>query len=233
MSEEEYQDEYNAFFENHNEDTLFEGPVYDEIHNLYFKEKTESKEVKIESKEPIYEITTEDGRKFKVTNCVYDDNRDRYCFQDVFDNGEVGKMVHTMSVKTWKTRKLIEAKSSYEQQFVDYCEGKVDDLGTIEVANPDYFDEDDDELIPAQVLMTAEEFREFEDVKVIARDDMEMDDWENVVIADSNNNVVIDGDMISVIEYALRMEFNKIDTSFYNEILEYWDEGNYDEYFED
>lgn len=124
---------------------------------------------------------------------------------------------------------------SYKDTFIDYCKDKVKDLGTIEVKNADYDEEDldDQEYISANVLMTADGIRQFSNVKVIAREGSEDDDWEQLVVADKDNNIVIESPMIDVVWYATRMEFTEIDKAFYNNILEYWEDGNYDEYFED
>lgn len=64
LSEEEYQDEYNTFFENHNEDTLFSGPVYDEIHSLYFGED------EVDESKKITEAEDEEYQKYLEQECA-------------------------------------------------------------------------------------------------------------------------------------------------------------------
>ena len=59
LSEEEYQEKYNAFFENHNIDTVTDGPLYDELQSIYYGEDLEeSKKVKTEARGSRNEIST-------------------------------------------------------------------------------------------------------------------------------------------------------------------------------
>lgn len=111
-----------------------------------------------------------------------------------------------------------------KQKFIDYCKGKVKDLGETRVYNNNI---EEDQVY--KVLMFSEGLREYENVRIVTHDDA----GENLIVIDENNNIVIDTPMIDQIGYASEMLFKYIDTEFYNGILKYWDDLQMDDYFED
>ena len=111
----------------------------------------------------------------------------------------------------------------YKKKFKDYCKGKIKELEVAPYIDPVWKEEE-----MRQVLMTAEGIREFSNVRIL-----DPNEDECLLVIDENDKVVINTPMINPIIYALRMEFNAIDTEFYNDILEYWDNINADEIIED
>ena len=108
----------------------------------------------------------------------------------------------------------------YKEKFKKYCKGKIKDINKlITIDGTDY-----------EVIMHAEGVRQFDNVQIIRP--LEDTDGDFIVM-NSKNKIVINTNMIDYIWYATRMEFDTIDTNFYNEILEYWEDGKFDDYFEE
>jgi hypothetical protein len=115
-----------------------------------------------------------------------------------------------------------------KEKFQNYCKGKiVDFLGAVDVE--DLYNEDETTL--ATVLMTDKNIREYNNVRVIIRNDYEEEDSECLTVIDSNDHIVIHTPMLELLGYTLRMEFDKIDKDYYQSIIDDWDDY-YDEYFE-
>jgi hypothetical protein len=112
-------------------------------------------------------------------------------------------------------------------KFQNYCKGKIKDLGRI-TAYSNYLCDIDD----ASVMLLTDELRGHKNLKIIIRDDYEVDDSNGLVAVNSDNEVVIDTPMVSLLWYTAEMEFTAIDTKFYNEIISDWDDIEMDEYFE-
>lgn len=115
-----------------------------------------------------------------------------------------------------------EDESSPKQRFIDYCKDKIKDLGYTEV-------NEDGEIINYPTLMTADEIREFKNVRIIQDDNYP----DNLIAVDENGKVVINTPMITSDTFAARLEFTSIDTKFYNNLIEYWDELYMDEIMEE
>lgn len=109
----------------------------------------------------------------------------------------------------------------HKEKFIKYCKGKIKDISecmTIDGTN-------------YEVIMHSDGVRQFSDVRVIRP--LEEYDEGTFIVINSKNKIVINTNMIDYIWYATRMEFDEIDTDFYNEILEYWEDGAFDDYFEE
>lgn len=111
-----------------------------------------------------------------------------------------------------------------KNKFKDYCKGKVTDLGKVTILHPIW-----EETRSYDVLMTASSLREFNNVRIIAGDDTD----DNLVAITEDNEIVIDTPMVDPVGYACRMEFDTIDSEFYDYILKYWEEQYLDTYMED
>lgn len=120
----------------------------------------------------------------------------------------------------WNNQEVIteaEEVNTYKQRFIDYCKGKVEDLGTIVAKDKD--DEDFNEELP--VAMIDNHYEQAKPAYILIPDP-DYDD--RLVISDKDGNVFIDSPMSNVVGEAQEMTFDKIDTEFYNNVLEYWDE---------
>ena len=108
---------------------------------------------------------------------------------------------------------------NYKETFKNYCKDKIKNLGKATIVD-DFGDKQN-----LKVVMLADEIREFRNLRVL--NDNENG---NLLAINEKNKVVIDTCMLDIVAYALRLEFSAIDKSFYNEIIEYWEENNLDEY---
>lgn len=105
-----------------------------------------------------------------------------------------------------------------KQIFIDYCKNKIKNLGNIEIEEETY-----------QVLMHLSELRQFKNVKVIGN--LDSDDA-YLRVADEDDNIVIETIMVSFLDIAASMQFDSIDSSLYDYIMNYWDDIMMDEYIE-
>lgn len=105
-----------------------------------------------------------------------------------------------------------------KQVFIDYCKNKIKNLGNIEIDEETY-----------QILMHLPKLRQFEDVRVIG--DLDSDDG-YLRVVDKDDNIVIETLMVSFIDIAASMQFDSIDSSLYDYIMNYWDDIMMDEYIE-
>ena len=110
--------------------------------------------------------------------------------------------------------------SKQKEIFIDYCKNKIEDLKKVTYSNLD------NETETKKVLMEAEGVRQFKNVKIVTDED-------GLFKVIQNNKLVIDTLMIDPIIYAARMEFNKIDKDFYNELIELWNDYGMDELIEE
>lgn len=100
-----------------------------------------------------------------------------------------------------------------KQKFIGYCKGKISNLGTM----PHEFY---DESVESPILMIGD-VRDVVDGRIV---EPATSDEDTLTIVDKFGNMVYDTPMSNPVEYALRMEFTKIDREFYHSILQYWDE---------
>lgn len=127
--------------------------------------------------------------------------------------------------------KLQEAnESKYKQRFIDYCKGKVEDLGTLQVINDDYdeeYDDEEDKYTEYQIGLISSDYDQANPAYVLFPEDDDV-----LKVADKDGNLIVDNAMSDIIEEAKEMSFDKIDTSLYDEIIEYWDEHYMDDAME-
>lgn len=105
--------------------------------------------------------------------------------------------------------KLEEAKNSnnkYIQKFMNYCDGKVEDLGTLDT-------EDYGEL---QIALIDNNYSQAKPAYVLVE--------ENLIVADKDGNIFIDTPMSDLTAEIANLEFDKIDTSIYNDVLDNWED---------
>lgn len=111
----------------------------------------------------------------------------------------------------------------FKQKFIDYAKGKVKDLG-----NQSYIDPVWEEEISEKVLMISN-IRNYKDLKVVA-DLQEYD--EPLKALDENGKLVIKTQQYDAQMLAADLMFSAIDTEFYNNLVEYWNELPMDEYMQ-
>lgn len=109
-----------------------------------------------------------------------------------------------------------------KQKFIDYCKGKVKDLGETRA-----YEDGIEDAQMYRVVAVAEQLREFSNVRIVANEDT--GDWLTAI--DENNNIVICTPMLDELGYLSMLEFKYIDTEAYNDILEHWDDLQMDDYF--
>lgn len=106
-----------------------------------------------------------------------------------------------------------------KQQFIDYCKGKIADLGETTFIN--YYGEQQ-----TTKVLAVGRVRDFGLVKVIRTEI----DSENFTCLNEQNEIVCDTPMLTYLSYIARLEFEKIDKAEYQTILMFWE--NIKEYFE-
>ena len=114
----------------------------------------------------------------------------------------------------------------YKKIFQDYCKDRITDLGKIEL--PDAIWED--EMNTWDIVMTADAIREFSDLRII--NNIELNEEDNLVAIDKDNKIVFNTPMLTSIGYAARMEFDKIDEKYYDNLMKYWDDIDMEEIME-
>lgn len=114
----------------------------------------------------------------------------------------------------------------YKKIFQDYCKDRITNLGKIEL--PDAIWED--EMNTWDIVMTADAIREFSDLRII--NNIELNEDDNLIAIDKDNNIVFNTPMLTSIGYAARMEFDKIDKEYYDNLMKYWDNIDMEEIME-
>ena len=119
-----------------------------------------------------------------------------------------------------------DESSKYKQRFIDYCKDKVKDLG--QVTNMSEEDIESNFLADnLNICLIEPEFRGDKDVRVLSGDDGQC------ICVNQSGEVIFDGGaMWSVDAQAMDYTFTAIDTEFYNNLLEYWDELYLDDVME-
>lgn len=123
-----------------------------------------------------------------------------------------------------ESQKLNEAGDQYKQKFIDYCKGKIKDLGSVDIKGEDVIgytfldDEDEDKIFTIRIdcdfggnykaLDGEDTFNAFE--------------LENSYL--SNGKFVDGGQMdAGLLWHLAEMNFKYIDTDFYKELLDNWE----------
>ena len=109
--------------------------------------------------------------------------------------------------------------NQYKQRFIDYCKGKVEDLGTLILSG-----EDDEDELP--IALISNQYSQAKPAYILLPED------DVLMVSDKNGKVFIDSPMSNVIGEVQEMKFDKIDTEFYNQVLEDWDDFYMDDAFE-
>ena len=115
----------------------------------------------------------------------------------------------------------------YKKVFQDYCKDRITDLGKIELPDQIWGEE---EMNTWDIVMTADAIREFSDLRII--NNIELNEEDNLIAIDKDNKIVFNTPMLTSIGYAARMEFDKIDKEYYDNIMKYWDDINMEETME-
>lgn len=114
----------------------------------------------------------------------------------------------------------------YKKIFQNYCKDRITNLGKVEL--PDAIWED--EMNTWDIVMTADTIREFSDLRII--NNIELNEEDNLIAIDKDNKIVFNTPMLTSIGYAARMEFDKIDEKYYDNLMKYWDDINFEEWME-
>ena len=112
----------------------------------------------------------------------------------------------------------------YKKKFINYCKGKIKDLGAVEYDSPSF----EDEVEVAKVLMTADWLRGVKNARIL-----DPGEDECLKVLNKKGEIVYDTPMLSPVTYAARLEFNAIDPDFYADILDWWDDICMDELMEE
>ena len=129
--------------------------------------------------------------------------------------------IENKSVKTES-----DESSKYKQRFIDYCKDKVKDLG--QVTNMSEEDIESNSLADnLNICLIEPEFRGDKDVRVLSDDDG------GCICVNQSGEIIFNGGaMWSIDAQAMDYTFTAIDTEFYNNLLEYWDELYLDDVME-
>ena len=119
-----------------------------------------------------------------------------------------------------------DESSKYKQRFIDYCKDKVKDLG--QVTNMSEEDIESNSLADnLNICLIEPEFRGDKDVRVLSDDDG------GCICVNQSGEIIFNGGaMWSIDAQAMDYTFTAIDTEFYNNLLEYWDELYLDDVME-
>lgn len=118
-----------------------------------------------------------------------------------------------------------EQISKYKQQFIDYCKGRVKDLGEMAIA----LDEDDPtELDSFEILYTSKMYKQSQPLAYILNNE---DGY--LMVANDEGEVFVNSPMSSPEVDIVELTFHEISTNFYEYILEYWDEQGMDDMMEE
>lgn len=115
--------------------------------------------------------------------------------------------------------------SKYKQQFIDYCKGRVKDLGEMAIALDE---EDPTELDSFEILYTSKMYKQSQPLAYILNNE---DGY--LMVASESGEVFINSPMSSPEVDIVELTFHEISTNFYEYILEYWDEQGMDDMMEE
>ena len=122
-------------------------------------------------------------------------------------------LLDSMIGKENKLEEKLDEETSYKQKFIDYCEGKVADLGEVEIEGI---------ATPYDVLLTYDSIETFdghkENVSVI-----EADPISGVLGLVEGNRIILEsGEDMGVDLCAFSLTFSKIAKSVYDDIVNNW-----------
>lgn len=95
-----------------------------------------------------------------------------------------------------------------KQKFIDFCEGKVKDLGTIDAKDGNTY----------KILLTSDSYKQAQPEAYLTQDD------DYLIVIDKSGEVVINSDMDTIMTDVGELDFTAIDTELYNEILDNWED---------
>lgn len=109
-----------------------------------------------------------------------------------------------------ESKNLNEELTSDEakQKFIDFCEGKVKDLGTIDAKDGNTY----------KILLTSDSYKQAQPVAYLTQDD------DYLIVIDKSGEVVINSNMDTIMTDIGELDFTAIDTELYNEILDNWED---------
>ena len=124
-------------------------------------------------------------------------------------------LLDSMIGKENKLEEKLDEETSYKQKFIDYCEGKVADLGEVEIEGI---------ATPYDVLLTYDSIETFdghkENVSVI-----EADPISGVLGLVEGNRIILEsGEDMGVDLCAFSLTFSKIAKSVYDDIVNNWED---------
>lgn len=106
-----------------------------------------------------------------------------------------------------------------QEAFSSYCSNKLEDLDNIEIDGTIY-----------KKIMYTEGIRDYHNLYIIA--DFDDPEFENLMAINSDNEIVINTNMIDYNAYAASMQFDKIDKEYFEMLMKNWNLLNMDEYFD-
>ncbi len=134
------------------------------------------------------------------------------------------KMIDKMN----KLEERLSLESTGEEsklKFLEYIKGKVEPLGKVMINDDDKLVNDaKKEHTDYNVIMTGR-IRDYGLCKIL---DNSINGGESLLLVTEENNI-LDIPMIDATIYTARMEFEKIDSSYIELVLEYWDDCMMDE----
>ena len=112
--------------------------------------------------------------------------------------------------KITENKTIIEEMTSDEakQKFIDFCEGKVKDLGTIDAKDGNTY----------KILLTSDSYKQAQPVAYLSQD------GDYLIVIDKSGEVVINLYMGTIMTDVGELDFTAIDTELYNEILDNWED---------
>lgn len=112
--------------------------------------------------------------------------------------------------KITENKTIIEEMTSDEakQKFIDFCKGKVKDLGTIDAKDGNTY----------KILITSDSYKQAQPEAYLTQD------GDNLIVIAKSGEVVINSDMDTIMTDVGELDFTAIDTELYNEILDNWED---------
>lgn len=114
--------------------------------------------------------------------------------------------------------------SDYKQKFIDFCKDKVTDLGKLTIVSED----DPTEQETYEILYTSKSYKQAQPLAYTLNNE---DGY--LMVANEEGEVFINSPMCSPEEDLIELDFDEISTSYYEYILEYWDDLDMDARIED